>query len=68
VIVANNGDAISEHNRDRIFEAFFTTRRDSGRTGMRLAIAQAMLHANGGSIRLLSSDAGAAFEVRFPAA
>jgi two-component system sensor histidine kinase CreC len=68
VIVANNGDAISEPNRDRIFEAFFTTRRDSGGTGMGLAIAQAMLHANGGSIRLLPSGAGAVFEVRFPAA
>jgi two-component system sensor histidine kinase CreC len=68
VIIANDGDAISEPNRDRIFEAFFTTRRDSGGTGMGLAIAQAMLHANGGSIRLLPSDAGAAFEVRFPVA
>jgi signal transduction histidine kinase len=68
VIVANNGDAISEPNRERIFEAFFTTRRDSGGTGMGLAIAQAMLHANGGSIRLLPSNAGAVFEVRFPAA
>jgi signal transduction histidine kinase len=67
-IVANDGDVISEPNRDRIFEAFFTTRRDSGGTGMGLAIAQAMLHANGGSIRLLPSDAGALFEVRFPAA
>jgi two-component system sensor histidine kinase CreC len=68
VVVANNGDVISESNRDRIFEAFFTTRRDSGGTGMGLAIAQAMLHANGGSIRLLPSDTGAAFEIRFPAA
>jgi signal transduction histidine kinase len=68
LVVANNGDVISEPNRDRIFEAFFTTRRDSGGTGMGLAIAQAMLHANGGSIRLLPSDTGAAFEVRFPAA
>ena len=67
VVVRNNGDAISEHNRDRIFDAFFTTRRDSGGTGMGLAIAQAMLRANGGSIRLLSPDAGVAFEVKFPA-
>ena len=64
--VSNNGDAISEQNRDRIFDAFFTTRRDSGGTGMGLAIVQSLLRANGGSIRLLRPDRGAAFEVQFP--
>jgi two-component system sensor histidine kinase CreC len=65
VVVSNNGDAISAANRERIFDAFFTTRRDSGGTGMGLAIAQAMLRANGGSIRLLPQEEGTAFEVRF---
>lgn len=65
VVVGNNGDAISVANRDRIFDAFFTTRRDSGGTGIGLAIAQAMLRANGGSIRLLPQDQGTAFEIRF---
>jgi len=67
VVVSNNGDAISAANRDRIFDAFFTTRRDSGGTGMGLSIAQAMLRANGGSIRLLPQQQGTAFEVRFRA-
>jgi signal transduction histidine kinase len=67
LVVSNNGDAISAANRDRIFDAFFTTRRDSGGTGMGLAIAQAMLRANGGSIRLLPQEQGVAFEVRFRA-
>ena len=67
VIVSNNGEAISEHNRDRIFDAFFTTSRDSGGTGMGLAIAQAMLQAHGGSIALLPSSPDVAFEVKFPA-
>ena len=66
VVVSNNGEAISAANRERIFDAFFTTRRDSGGTGMGLAIAQAMLRANGGSIRLLPEQ-GTAFEVRFRA-
>jgi signal transduction histidine kinase len=65
VVVSNNGDAISAANRERIFDAFFTTRRDSGGTGMGLSIAQAMLRANGGSIRLLPQEEGVAFEVRF---
>jgi signal transduction histidine kinase len=67
LVVSNNGDAISGANRDRIFDAFFTTRRDSGGTGMGLAIAEAMLRANGGSIRLLPQQEGVAFEVRFRA-
>ena len=45
--VSNNGDVISEQNRDRVFDAFFTTRRDSGGTGMGLAIVQSMLRASG---------------------
>lgn len=38
--VSNNGERISAPNRDRIFDAFFTTRRDEGGTGMGLAIAR----------------------------
>jgi two-component system sensor histidine kinase CreC len=64
--VSNNGDIISEQNRDQVFDAFFTTRRDSGGTGMGLAIVQAMLRASGGSIQLLRPDQGVAFEVQFP--
>jgi signal transduction histidine kinase len=67
VVVSNNGDDISAANRERIFDAFFTTRRDSGGTGMGLSIAQALLRANGGSIRLLPQEEGVAFEVRFRA-
>ena len=66
--VQNNGEVISEHNRDRIFDAFFTTRRNEGGTGMGLAIVQSMLRTIGASIRLLPSEAGAVFEIRFAAA
>src|SRR5258707_15110587 len=50
--VSNDGDPISEPNRDKIFDAFFTTRRDTGGTGMGLAIVQAVMTTPGGSIRL----------------
>ena len=66
--VANDGDPISEPNREKIFDAFFTTRRDAGGTGMGLAIARAVMTSHGGSIRLLPSDRGVAFELLFPAA
>lgn len=66
--VSNDGDPISGPNRDKIFDAFFTTRRDTGGTGMGLAIVRAVMDSHGGSIRLLSSEARVAFELQFPAA
>jgi two-component system sensor histidine kinase CreC len=66
--VSNDGEPISAPNRDRIFDAFFTTRRDQGGTGMGLAIARAVMASHGGSIRLKPSEAGVAFELQFPAA
>lgn len=65
--VSNDGDPISDANRDKIFDAFFTTRRDAGGTGMGLAIAQAVMVTHGGSIRLVPSSRGVAFELQFPA-
>lgn len=65
--VSNDGDPISEPNREKIFDAFFTTRRDTGGTGMGLAIVQAVMTSHGGSIRLLPSEKGVAFELQFPA-
>jgi two-component system sensor histidine kinase CreC len=66
--VSNDGDPISEPNREKIFDAFFTTRRDTGGTGMGLAIVQAIMTSHGGSIRLVQSETGVAFELQFPAA
>ncbi|MBR1203861.1 MULTISPECIES: ATP-binding protein [unclassified Bradyrhizobium] len=67
VTVSNDGDAISNANGDKIFDAFFTTRRDSGGTGMGLAIAQAVMVSHGGTIRLLPASQGVAFALEFPA-
>ena len=67
IVVADDGAGISPHNRDKLFDAFFTTRRDSGGTGMGLNVVQSMLRAHGGSIRLLDGEGGAAFEIRLPA-
>jgi signal transduction histidine kinase len=66
--ISNDGDPISEPNREKIFDAFFTTRRDTGGTGMGLAIVKAVMTSHGGSIRLLPVERGAAFELEFPAA
>lgn len=65
-VVGNDGDPISDPNRERIFDAFFTTRRESGGTGMGLAIVQSLLRAHGGTIRLLRPEQGVAFEIQLP--
>jgi signal transduction histidine kinase len=65
VKVSDDGEGVSPNNRTQIFDSFFTTRRDSGGTGMGLAIVRAMLDAHGGVIRLLESKQGTAFELTF---
>jgi signal transduction histidine kinase len=66
IVVRDDGPGISPGHRDRVFEPFFTTRRESGGTGMGLAIVRAMLGAHGGGIEVLETEAGAAFELRVP--
>jgi signal transduction histidine kinase len=66
--VADDGEGVSPNNRPQIFDSFFTTRRDSGGTGMGLAIVRAMLDAHGGAIRLMETEHGTAFELTLPIA
>jgi signal transduction histidine kinase len=61
--VSDNGPGISDANRSRVFEPFFTTNRDRGGTGMGLTIARALIHSHGGAIELLSSTQGARFRL-----
>jgi len=71
VSVRDDGPGISAANRGKVFESFFTTRRDSGGTGMGLSIVRAMLEAHGGSIVLGGSDGaaeGATFVLSIPLA
>lgn len=66
--VSNDGSLISPANRERIFDAFFTTRRDSGGTGMGLAIVRAIMTSHGGKIDLLPGEREVHFELRLPIA
>jgi signal transduction histidine kinase len=66
--VTNDGEPIAENNRDKIFTPFFTTRRESGGTGMGLEIVRSLLRAHGGSIRLMPAEANVTFLLIFPAA
>ena len=52
-------------NREKIFAPFFTTRRETGGTGMGLNIVQSIVGASQGSVELMSSETGATFKVSF---
>lgn len=64
----DDGEGVSDLNRDKIFQLFFTTKRESGGTGMGLGIIQSLLHSHGGSIRYIPTKTGTCFEVRVPRA
>lgn len=65
--IQDNGPGISTGNRAQVFEPFFTTRRDSGGTGMGLAIVQTLLLAHGARITLEEpgDEGGSRFLIQF---
>ena len=68
IIVSDNGAGISPGNADKIFQLFFTTRREEGGSGMGLSIVQSLLVAHNGSIDLIKSNSGGVFKLEIPAA
>ncbi len=66
ITVVDNGSGISVANRDKVLDMFFTTRRDSGGTGMGLSIVQSILRAHRGELKLLESEKGAKFQILLP--
>lgn len=65
--IGDNGSGIAEGNRERIFEPFFSTRREQGGTGMGLGIVRAMIASHGGTIELLESNkGGTTFQIILP--
>lgn len=65
--VRDQGPGIAEENRDRIFDLYFTTRREG--TGIGLALASRIMQLHHGALELENSSApgvGASFVLRFP--
>jgi signal transduction histidine kinase len=52
IAVTDHGPGVSEGNRARVFDRFFTTERDHGGTGLGLAIVKAVADARGGETTL----------------
>lgn len=63
--ISDNGKGISPANRQKIFTPFFTTRRDTGGTGLGLGIVESLLENWQGSIECIPSDEGASFIITF---
>lgn len=63
--IVDNGVGLNGADPTKIFEPLYTTRRETGGTGMGLAIVKSVLAAHGGEIEVLPSDTGAAFRIRF---
>jgi signal transduction histidine kinase len=67
VEVSDDGPGVPESVRSRIFDPFFTTKQARAGTGLGLAVAQALAHEHGGSIRLAQDRTeGATFVIELP--
>lgn len=63
VTVEDEGQGIPEEARDRIFDPFYTTRRDQGGTGLGLAVAARIVEEHGGALDI-ESEVGRGTVVR----
>lgn len=63
ISIHDNGSGISEANIKRIFTPFFTTRRETGGTGLGLGIIESILKASNGEINTVKVKEGAMFLV-----
>ena len=57
----DNGPGVPEADRIRVFDPFFTSRRETGGTGLGLPIARALAESRGGSLELGDGAGGACF-------
>ncbi len=61
--ISDDGEGISKANKYKIFTPFFTTRRESGGTGLGLGIVSSLLQRHKGSIEILDTEKGTTFEI-----
>jgi PAS domain S-box-containing protein len=66
--VADNGPGVGDELRERLFEAFFTTKPEGVGTGLGLAVSRSIAHGHGGDLVLEPATAagGACFRLSLP--
>lgn len=65
---SDDGPGVPPADRARIFDTFFTSKREAGGTGLGLAIARSLAESAGGSLTLDDGGPGATFRLVLPAA
>jgi signal transduction histidine kinase len=66
VTVRDHGEGILQGTRERLFEQFYTTKKDG--LGMGLAVVRSIVEAHGGKITAENApDGGACFDIELPA-
>ncbi len=67
IAVRDTGEGIADAVRQRIFEPFYTTRQDIGRTGMGLPMAYGIVKSHAGAIEVESTPGrGSTFRIYLP--
>lgn len=66
LVYQDSGVGISDQNRSKVFEAFFTTQSEEGGTGIGLPVARELAQKRlRGKLELMESDSGACFRLLF---
>jgi signal transduction histidine kinase len=69
IFVADNGHGIKDEDKNKIFDAFFTTRETGTATGLGLSVAYTLVKSMNGNIAVESEEGkGATFYIIFPSA
>ncbi|MFH1977326.1 MAG: PAS domain S-box protein [Pseudomonadota bacterium] len=66
IIIKDTGTGIPVSISEKIFEPFFTTKKVGQGTGLGLSISYGIIQDCKGSIKVVPSDEGACFVIRFP--
>ncbi len=69
IVVCDTGSGIASEHMSRIFDPFYTTRQDTGGTGLGLSLTHGIITDHGGSIDVKSTPGhGTAVRIRLPLA
>ena len=68
IALSDNGPGVPEADRIRVFDPFFTSKREAGGTGLGLPIARALAEGCGGELELAETETGACFVLTLPLA